>query len=76
MATDKPSVTEAPADLNKLKPVPPDPQGKAETPTAAAAQPEAPAEQPAGQEGEPARDNTPNPAATPGRTLSCCLPPA
>uniref|UniRef100_A0A8C4U2A4 Zinc finger and BTB domain containing 17 n=1 Tax=Falco tinnunculus TaxID=100819 RepID=A0A8C4U2A4_FALTI len=42
---DKASVTEALGDLDKTKPVPPDAEGKEETPTATAAHPEAQVEQ-------------------------------
>ncbi|XP_075028070.1 zinc finger and BTB domain-containing protein 17 isoform X2 [Calonectris borealis] len=48
---DKRSTAEALGDLDKIKPAPPDPEGKEETPVTAAAQPEAQTEQLGGQEG-------------------------
>ncbi|NXW52126.1 ZBT17 protein, partial [Nyctiprogne leucopyga] len=48
---DETSAAEALDDLDKTKPVPPSPEGKEETPTAAAAQPETQKEQLGGQEG-------------------------
>ncbi|NXQ89534.1 ZBT17 protein, partial [Nyctibius grandis] len=48
---DKRPTAEALGDLNKPKPVPPDPDGKEQMPVAAAAQPEAQMEQLEGQEG-------------------------
>ncbi|XP_009699179.1 PREDICTED: zinc finger and BTB domain-containing protein 17, partial [Cariama cristata] len=48
---DKTSVAEALGDLDKIKPVPPDPEGKEETPAATAARPEVQAERLGGQEG-------------------------
>ena len=62
---DKRSTVEALGDLDKIKPVPPDPEGKEETPVAVAAQPEAQTEQLGGREGELPADDTPNPAVTP-----------
>lgn len=63
-ADDKTSVAEAPGEPDKDKAAVPDAEGKEEKPEAAA-QPKAPAEQPAGQEGEPPRGDTPDPAVTP-----------
>ncbi|XP_009893690.1 PREDICTED: zinc finger and BTB domain-containing protein 17 [Charadrius vociferus] len=48
---DKRSTAEAPGDPDKIKPVPPDPEGKEETSAAAAAQPEAQPQRLGGQEG-------------------------
>lgn len=49
---DERSTAEAPGDLDKIKPVPPDPEGTEEKPVVAEAQPEGQTEQPGGQEGE------------------------
>ncbi|NWW53536.1 ZBT17 protein, partial [Pedionomus torquatus] len=49
---DKRSTAEAPSDLDKIKPIPPHPEGKEEMPVAAAAQPEVQAEQLGGQGGK------------------------
>ncbi|NXN26869.1 ZBT17 protein, partial [Nycticryphes semicollaris] len=58
---DKKSTAEVLSDLDKIKPVPPHPEGKEETPVAAAAQPEVQAEQLGGQGGEPPAGDNRNP---------------
>lgn len=62
---DKTSAAEAPGDIDKIKPVPPNLEVKEETPVAAAAQPAAQTEHLGGQEGELPRDDTQNPSVTP-----------
>lgn len=57
-------VAEAPGEPDKAKAAAPDAEGKEEK-LEAMAHPEVPVEQPAGQEGEPPRDDTLGPAATP-----------
>lgn len=49
---DETSTAEAPGDLDKIKPVPPDPEGTEEKPMIAETQPEGQTEQLGGQEGE------------------------
>ncbi|NXG49089.1 ZBT17 protein, partial [Psilopogon haemacephalus] len=71
----KPSEAEAQGEPDKQKPALPNPEGKEETSTAAAAQPEAPAEQPSGREGEGLWGDTKSLCDTsqPQHTLSCLL---
>ncbi|NWV17801.1 ZBT17 protein, partial [Origma solitaria] len=75
-ADDKTSVAEALGEPGKAEAAAPDAKGKEEKPEAAAP-PEALAEQPAGQEGEPPRGDTLDPAVTPAHpVLTLCCPQA
>ncbi|XP_051493328.1 zinc finger and BTB domain-containing protein 17 isoform X2 [Apus apus] len=73
---DKSWTVDPQGDVDKTKPVPPNPQWKEEPPAASAAQPKEQAEQPSSQEGEPPADDTQNPAVTPPKhALPCCWAP-